>query len=119
MSSNQDYWRGKASTPTQRVCNLGLEWLPKDYDVLKSFDAERWSAMFLQTLREHPEIIIDHEFMVTWFANALMRGYDEYHWRTVGYKRMVRRALFPWWHWKHWAIADVLYPKLLMAENNG
>ena len=86
----------------QRECNLGLSWLGKDYNVLLSFDAQRWAAAFLDTLRNHPEIIIDHDLMVTWFANALMRGFDEHYWRTPEYKRMIRRALNPWWSWKRW-----------------
>lgn len=85
-----------------RVCNLGLPWLPKNYDVLKSFDAERWAAKFLETLHDNPEIVIDHDLMVGWFANALMRGYDEHYWQTSEYKRKVRHALFPWWNWRHW-----------------
>lgn len=96
-SQPQDYWRGKASEPIQRTCNLGFQWLPKDFNVLETFDAQKWAAQFLQTLRENPQIVIDHDLMVAWFANALMRGYDEHHWRSEKYKKQVRRALFPWW----------------------
>lgn len=117
MNENQsNYWDGKVSEPTLRICNLGLQWLPKDYDVLESFDAQKWAGAFLQTLREHPEIIIDHELMVTWFSNALMRGYDQHRWQTLEYKRSVRRCLFPWWNWKHWAVADRIHPKLLQVD---
>jgi hypothetical protein len=95
-----------------RQCNLGLPWLPKDFNVLLSFDSQHWAAAFLQTLRENPEIVIDHDLMVCWFANALMRGYDEREWRTLEYKRRIRRVLFPWWNWRHWAVADWFVPKL-------
>ena len=101
------YWEGKLSIPTQVTCNLGFTWLPANYDVLKSFDAQHWAAAFLDTLRNNPEIIIDHDLMVTWFANALMRGFDEHYWRTPEYKRMIRRALFPWWNWRRYFPATV------------
>jgi hypothetical protein len=90
--------------------------LPKNFSVHRTFDAQLWAAYFLETLRQNPEIIIDHDLMATWFANALMRGYDEHRWRTLEYKRTVRRALFPWWNWKHWGLADILCPKLLTVD---
>ena len=39
---------------------------------LPSFDAKDWAKAFCQ---RNPSI--DEELMVTWFANALMRGFDE------------------------------------------
>lgn len=102
---NEDYWNGKATTPTTLTANLGLRYLPKDFDAHKSFDAQHWAAHFLDTLRDNPDIILDHEFMTTWFANALMRGYDEHHWSTREYKRSIRRALYPWWSLKRWRTA--------------
>ncbi len=67
--------------------------LPEDFNVLLSFDAGDWAASFIATLRDNPNIVVDEELMVTWFANALMRGYDEREWRTPEYKRSIRRAL--------------------------
>ena len=99
-----------------------MEWMPLDCDhswhkrvklstafnVLVSFDAQEWAASFMETLRENPDITIDRELMVTWFANALMRGYDEREWRTPEYKRQIRRALHPWWSWKRYVeLAEV------------
>jgi hypothetical protein len=40
--------------------------------LLPSFDARDWAKAFC---RLHPQM--DEELMVTWFASALMRGYDE------------------------------------------
>jgi hypothetical protein len=112
------------------TCNSSMEWMPLDcpnrwhqriklgtsFAIHHSFDAQEWAAYFMETLREHPEIVIDREFMMTWFANSLMRGYDEHYWRTRGYKRQIRRALYPWWNWKHWAMADRLAPALLEGD---
>ena len=79
------------------VCNLGLPWLPKNFNVVQSFKAEHWAASFLQTLRENPGIVIDHELMQCWFANALMAGYDHHRYQSKEYKRMIRKCLVPWW----------------------
>lgn len=78
-------------------CNLGLPWLPKKFDVHQSFDAQHWAAYFLQTLRENPDVTLDHDLMVCWFANALMKGYDEHRFRSKEYKREIRRIMVPWW----------------------
>ena len=50
--------------------------------------------------------------MVSWFAGALMRGYDERHWQTLEYARQVRRAVFPWLNWRHWAVAGWFVARL-------
>jgi hypothetical protein len=39
---------------------------------LPSFDARDWAAAFC---KHHPDI--DEGLMLAWFANALMRGYDQ------------------------------------------
>lgn len=58
------------------------------------FDAQKWSEEFLKMFRvlkvEHgtaegqSTMSIDdqHGLMIGWFANALMRGFDEHRWRT-------------------------------------
>lgn len=43
---------------------------------LPSFDARDWAAAFCKIAKQHGQDI-DEEWMVTWFANALMRGYDQ------------------------------------------
>lgn len=44
---------------------------------LPSFDARDWAQAFVDMLDTHPEAATDKGTMVGWFANALMRGYDE------------------------------------------
>lgn len=44
---------------------------------LQSFDAEDWARVFLQFASENPALPHDLDTMRGWFANALMRGYDE------------------------------------------
>lgn len=48
---------------------------------LPSFDAKDWAAAFCETISDGREIDVD--FMITWFANALMRGYDEANMREA------------------------------------
>jgi hypothetical protein len=53
------------------------ESLKEDSNPLFSFDARVWAASFMEHDRKY-KIASDEETMVTWFANALMRGYDEH-----------------------------------------
>ncbi len=60
--------------------------LENSNDILKSFDAREWAQQFCliadklgyKDAKSNP---MDEGWMITWFANALMRGYDEYRWR--------------------------------------
>ena len=51
---------------------------------LPSFDARDWAKAFMVKVmaKVDPTNPLDEHTMVTWFANALMRGYDEG--RSVG-----------------------------------
>lgn len=71
--------------------------------ILESFDARDWARAFVKTIAANQSIPTDEETMTTWFANALMRGYDEHRWRSKDYKRSVRRVLVPWW--KRWLVS--------------
>lgn len=51
---------------------------------LPSFDAVDWAKAFCETAAKQGHPGIDESWMVGWFANALMRGYDEAHWRGKG-----------------------------------
>lgn len=45
---------------------------------LPSFDARDWAKEFCRiAIAKGFDPIEDEDWMVTWFANALMRGYDE------------------------------------------
>lgn len=46
-------------------------------EILKSFDARDWARAFVCYVHNNPAIPTDEETMTGWFANALMRGYDE------------------------------------------
>lgn len=80
----------------------------------ESFDARDWAKAFVDHVIANPSIATDQECMIGWFANALMRGYDERHWRSQSYKRSVRRVMIPWW--KRWLVPLDRYG--LLKETN-
>jgi hypothetical protein len=43
----------------------------------ESFNSHDWAKAFVATVTAHPEYATDEMMMTEWFANALMRGYDE------------------------------------------
>jgi hypothetical protein len=55
---------------------------------LPSFDARDWAKAFLKAY-DNDKVVLDEETMTTWFANALMRGYDQ---RTAELDQAHNRA---------------------------
>jgi len=51
--------------------------LPEGMPFNSSFDARVWADAFVSFVEKNPRIATDRETMLGWFANALMRGYDE------------------------------------------
>lgn len=49
---------------------------------LPSFDARDWAEAFCRIAKTQGHDI-DEGWMVTWFANALMRGFDEHAMRVL------------------------------------
>ena len=44
---------------------------------LPSFDARDWAQAFLAAYERGPDDFLSEGNMIGWFANALMRGYDQ------------------------------------------
>lgn len=42
-----------------------------------SFDARDWAKEFVEICEKNPSIPLDIETMTTWFANAIMCGWDK------------------------------------------
>ena len=57
----------------EKPCPYGL-----DHSFAQSFDASVWAKAFLAHVKANPAIATDEGTMLGWFANAIMRGYDEY-----------------------------------------
>ncbi len=51
--------------------------LPTSGDILRSFDGQDWAKAFVAYAKDNPMIATDEATMTGWFANALMRGWDE------------------------------------------
>ncbi len=41
-----------------------------------TFDAQIWTKEWLKTIKENPSIPTDEGTMISWFACAIMAGYD-------------------------------------------
>lgn len=68
-------------------------------DFTESFDARPWAREFVKSVRERPEIATDEDTMIGWFANAIMRGYDESPGRDLNhYSAICHEAALKWWH---------------------
>ncbi len=48
----------------------------KDYELLENIDARVWAVEFMERFRGNLEAI-DEQLMISWFANAIMAGYDK------------------------------------------
>ena len=57
-----------------------------------SFDAQDWAEEFCEIVHNHPNVPYDKETMMGWFANALMRGWDEKSWKQ--YKEDENRWIY-------------------------
>jgi hypothetical protein len=53
---------------------------PPAADLLQSCDALDWARAYVAYVKRDPAIATDEQTMVGWFANAIMRGYDERSW---------------------------------------
>jgi hypothetical protein len=63
-----EFEREHANTPHERP-----DW------PLQSFDARDWAKAFLDAYERYPgDDFLTEDVMIGWFANALMRGYDEH-----------------------------------------
>jgi len=45
-------------------------------ELMGEFDAKIWAKEFIKVIKNNPDIIIDEDLMLGWFANAIMAGYD-------------------------------------------
>lgn len=46
-------------------------------EAFKSFKGSDWARAFVQHVRRNPALPLDEGAMTAWFANAIMRGYDQ------------------------------------------
>jgi len=59
-------------------------------NLIETQDATKWADEWLKTIKDHSDIPQDRGTMITWFANAIMVGYDhgrraeEQRWLSAG-----------------------------------
>ena len=51
--------------------------MERQIDPLQTIDAKLWADEFMATKQRLGDAEFDHAMMLGWFANAIMRGYDE------------------------------------------
>ena len=49
----------------------------KEYHLVGQTDAKIWAEEFVRIIKDKPQIATDEGTMMTWFANAIMAGYDK------------------------------------------
>jgi len=47
-----------------------------DMSIHQNPDGQAWAQFFMKTIEENPDIVIDEEFMMGWFCNAMMAMCD-------------------------------------------
>ena len=62
------------------ICTCHLT-LPQEGDRLDTMDAVRWAREFMRLFGQRLHEV-DESLMVGWFANAIMRGWDEARWKA-------------------------------------
>ena len=50
--------------------------MERQIDPLQTIDAKLWADEFMATKQRLGDAEFDHAMMLSWFANAIMRGYD-------------------------------------------
>ena len=61
-----------------------------EVDLLQTMDARIWAKEFCRITKFE-----DEEGALSWFANALMCGWDHRTWQTPEYKAMIADVLTP------------------------
>jgi len=61
-----------------------------DYDmsIHHNPSARAWAEFFMKTLKENPDLEIDEDLMIFWFANAMMAMHDHV------YDKLEREGMF-------------------------
>ena len=79
--------QGDTEVPLNAPQDRSVE--PSSSDLLQSMDAVVWAKEFMRCTGG----TVDEEWAVSWFASAIMCGWDHHYWTTPEYRRLVARAL--------------------------
>lgn len=73
-----------------------------------NFDATVWAQEFAAIAKTKYGADLDQEWLITWFSNAIMTGYDRRSplskfWRSFEYARWsIVNGYMPEWSWRDW-----------------
>ena len=65
--------------------------MAKDINLVRTMDARAWATEFMRITGG----TVDEQTMISWFANAIMCGWDHHYWQSAEYKQMLERVLPP------------------------
>jgi hypothetical protein len=65
--------------------------MAEDINLVRTMDAQAWAAEFMRITGG----TVDEQTMISWFANAIMCGWDHHYWLSDEYKQMMARVLAP------------------------
>ena len=64
-----------------------------DKKLIGEFDAKVWAKEFVKRVKKRPGIAEDEECMISWFANAIMTGYDTKQKENIKNRRETARDI--------------------------
>jgi len=65
--------------------------MAEDINLVRTMDARAWAAEFMRITGG----TVDEQTMISWFANAIMCGWDHHYWQSDEYTQMLKRVLPP------------------------
>jgi hypothetical protein len=63
--------------------------MTENINLVRTMDARVWAAEFMRITGG----TVDEQTMISWFANAIMCGWDHHYWESDEYKQMMARVL--------------------------
>ncbi len=63
--------------------------MAEDINLVRTMDARVWAAEFMRITGG----TVDEQTITSWFANAIMCGWDHHYWESDEYKQMMARVL--------------------------
>jgi len=63
--------------------------MAENINLVRTMDARVWAAEFMRITGG----TVDEQAMFSWFANAIMCGWDHHYWESDEYKQMMARVL--------------------------
>jgi len=63
--------------------------MAENINLVRTMAARVWAAEFMRITGG----TVDEQTMISWFANAIMCGWDHHYWESDEYKQMMARVL--------------------------